>query len=82
MKTIVTTTAQALTGITATLVGLTPQIVDSVSMSQGLKLMKLVGGVSNAKALMDFSNANQDALAVVAVACAFCIVRTIAKKVA
>ena len=46
--------------------GFAPQYIDSLSFGEALRAMRLVGGSSNAAALMEFSTANADALALVA----------------
>ena len=80
MKKAFTTFAALAVSAAAFAVGYTPEYIDSLTFGEALKAMKLVGGSSNAYALMTFSNENSEALAVTCVAFAAFAIYTAAKK--
>jgi len=63
MKKALTTTAAALASAACYALGFVPQFIDGLSFGDALRVMRLVGGSSNAAALMQFSTDNAEALA-------------------
>jgi len=63
MKKAITTTAAAFASAICYAVGFVPQYVEALSFGEALRAMRLVGGSSNAAALMEYSTANAEVLA-------------------
>lgn len=82
MKKALTTTAAVIASATCYAVGFVPQYIDGLSFGEALRAMRLVGGSSNAAAIMEFSTTNAEALAAAGAAFAVAAVYTAAKKLA
>lgn len=80
MKKATTTLAAVAASATAFAVGYAPQYIDGLTFGEALKAMRIVGGSSNAHALMTFSTENSEALAIACVTFAAFAVYTAAKK--